>query len=474
MKIITALLFLTTSFNAFAGEQNILEDPKVDLRVELLSIVFRLAESHEYSSKDFVQYVDHIEEHYDPHKNHPLINFIKKVRDEDSLGYDRIMNMAISISPPPNMQLLNLANQGTPEGWKKTTTKTFLKLLNEFYRDSNSEQFFAEQAAMYQKVAQRFRHSYDDLNLNWYQSFYGQQPKGAYRLVNAVGNGGHNYGPNVQLADGTTIIYGIIGAWTMDKSGLPIYEKKDYFSTILHEINHSFINHLVAGYAKDLSDSGRLLFNKLEPQMSRQAYTKWQTMFSEALVRAAVIKYLNDHDATTEEIERELAEQLDSGFVWTAELVNELERYSKNRKQFPTLESFMPEIVGFFRHTTMNIDKLVNTVADQKPRVVSVTPDINQSTDVDPDISRITFTFDRVMRGSYSFHFGKKGREAYPAIDQVSFADDRKSVTIEISLVPDKDYQLVLTGLGFKSLTGFGLVEHELNFKTTSSPSSNH
>jgi len=466
MKIITALLLLTASLNTFAGGQSILEDPKVDLRVELLSIVFRLADSHEYSSRDFVRYVDDIEQHFGPHKNHPLINFIKQVRDEDSLGYDRVMNMAISISPPPNMQLLKLAGEGVPTGWKQRTTKTFIKLLNDFYKDTNSEQFFTDQAAMYQTVAQRFRHSYDDLNLGWYRSFYGQEPKGAYRLVSAVGNGSNNFGPNVQLADGTTIVYGIIGAWTMDESGLPLYEKKDYFSTILHEINHSFINHLVAAYAKDLSDSGRLIFPKLEPQMNRQAYTSWQIMLSEALVRAAVIQYMNEHEASPEVLRKELIEQLESGFVWTAQLVNELNRYNNNRTQYPTLESFMPEVVGFFQQTANHIDAQIKTVNDQKPRVVSMTPAINQTTDVDPGITSITFTFDRAMKGSYSFHHGKKGRDAYPKINAVNFADDRKSVTITVSLMADKDYQMILSGLGFKSAEGFGLVKHDINFST--------
>ena len=70
------------------------------------------------------------------------------------------------------------------------------------------------------------------------------------------------------------------------------------------------------------------------------------------------------------------------------------------------------------------------------------------------------------MKGSYSFHHGKKGREAYPKINAVNFADDRKSVTITVSLMADKDYQMVLSGLGFKSADGFGLVKHDINFST--------
>lgn len=50
MKKTSLLILLLLSTTVFAQENCFLDKPKVDKRVELLSIVFRLAGSEEYSS----------------------------------------------------------------------------------------------------------------------------------------------------------------------------------------------------------------------------------------------------------------------------------------------------------------------------------------------------------------------------------------------------------------------------------------
>lgn len=61
MKFITTLFFSLLIVFSFGQETNSLDKPKVDERIEILSIVFRLAESEEYSSKRFKLYTDKIE-----------------------------------------------------------------------------------------------------------------------------------------------------------------------------------------------------------------------------------------------------------------------------------------------------------------------------------------------------------------------------------------------------------------------------
>ena len=80
-KSILIILFITYSFQACvqAQEQVLLEKPTVDRRVELLSIVFRLAEKQEYSNNRFKVYTDRIDQYFEKHKNHELIQFTKSI-----------------------------------------------------------------------------------------------------------------------------------------------------------------------------------------------------------------------------------------------------------------------------------------------------------------------------------------------------------------------------------------------------------
>jgi len=467
MKRFTIIILLLLTFNTYGQKSEILAEPNVDERVELLSIVFRLADSREYSSKKFPKYVDNIEGHFKPYKNHELIRYIKNKLRKKGIGYDAVMYMAISISDKyPFQPIVPFTSEIPEERWGKKRASKFLYLLNKFYEDTDCEKFFKSNQALYQTASANFKKVYDELDINWYQEFYGQKPKGEFRIVNGLGNGGGNYGPSITL-NGKEFIYAIMGTWSVDSLGVPQYEVDDYFPTLLHEFNHSFVNHVVEKYHTELSKSGKTIFGVLKGKMESQAYGTWQTMFAEAVVRASVIKYLKDHNYPNEFIETELNEEINRGFLWTDKLVQELERYDKNRDVFPTLESYMPELVIFFDKIADNITEIEREIDNRRPKVVELKPFENGSQIVNNNIEKLEIIFDRPLIGKgYSINKGNKGEKAFPEMGEITYSKDNKSVFIELKLKPDKEYQFVLTGRSFKSKDGYGINNYEINFKT--------
>jgi len=468
MKRILGIFLLFISLNTYSQTESILKEPKVDKRVELLSIVFRLADSREYSSKKFPKYVDKIEKHFGKYKNHELIKYIKKELRKKGIIYDAVMSMAISITEPPNMKPIVPFSENIPEKrWGKKSATKFLKLLNKFYVDAECEKFFNENSDIYETVSKRFNKVYKNLDLKWYQNFYGQKPKGEFRIINALGIGGGNYGPKITLPNGKEVIYAIMGTWSTDNSGYPQFKMDNYFPILLHEFNHSFVNHIVDKYYSELQESGKIIFDKVKNKMIYQAYINWENMYEEAVVRAAVIKYLKDHHYSKKIIKTELNKQLDRGFLWTDSLVKELDRYEKNRDKYPTLESFMPEIVKFFDKTASKIDILKKRIDSKRPKVISIQPFENSAINVDYNISQIIVTFDKELKGKgFSIRSGKKGKQALPEKKGIEYSSDKKKIIIEIKLEPNKEYQFILTGWRIKSKDGFGINDYEINFKT--------
>ncbi|WCO01069.1 DUF4932 domain-containing protein [Psychroserpens ponticola] len=353
-------------------KEAILKEPKVDKRVELLSIVFRLAGCHEYSQNLFPEYVESIENHFEKFKNHDLITYVKDELREDGIGFSAVMSMAIHITEPPNIKpiITPFSNTSLEEPWREDSAIKFLKLLNIFYTDADCETFFNSNKELYKTASNRFKNVYQNLDLEWYQNFYGAKPKGEFRIINGLGNGGASYGPHIMYPNGNEVVYAIMGTWSVDSLGMPNYEMKEYFPTILHEFNHSFINHLVEKYRSQLQESGTIIFNKVKDEMNKQAYGNWKTMYDEALVRATVIKYMKDHNYDRRSIEKELDEQLNSSFLWTDALVKELERYDNNRDSYPTLEHFMTELVIFFNNTASEIDLLKKISVATKEKTI--------------------------------------------------------------------------------------------------------
>ncbi len=354
-KFLSVFIFLI-SFNSFSQQKNILDKPKVDERVELLSIVFRLAEAEEYSMKRFKLYTDKIENRFEDYKNHELIQFVKIISEENGIGFDAVMKMAIHLGPAPDfIPLVNFTDSIPSERWGKSNSKKFAKLLRDFYKDADCKEFFADNAKLYKNVSTKFLPIYENIDLEWYQSFYGNEPKEKFVIVNGLGNGGANYGVDIIFDNGERDVYAIMGTWNVDSLGMATFGMNDYFPILLHEFNHSFVNNLIDKNIKAFENSGKALYKVVGKQMASQAYGDYKIMLSEALVRAAVIRYMKDHNFEKEIVDNEIQDQINKGFVWIEELEKELEKYSNQRKKYPTLESYMPQIiVAYNRYSTNN------------------------------------------------------------------------------------------------------------------------
>ena len=77
---------------------------KVDKRVELLGIVARLAEYPEYCRNDNAPYIADIHAHFDRYKTHPLIELMRRLKKENSIGYDAVVRMALHLGQPPGLK----------------------------------------------------------------------------------------------------------------------------------------------------------------------------------------------------------------------------------------------------------------------------------------------------------------------------------------------------------------------------------
>ncbi|MBC8884090.1 DUF4932 domain-containing protein [Flavobacterium piscinae] len=104
---------------------------------------------------------------------------------------------------------------------------------------------------------------------------------------------------------------------------------------------------------------------------------------------------MKDNNFTIEEINLEINEQLNRGFVWIEDLVSKLEEYDTNRKQYPTLESYYPILADSYKEYAKNIDKMILKVEKLKPRLVSISEFNNGDTNVNSNLKQITLNFDK-------------------------------------------------------------------------------
>jgi hypothetical protein len=460
--ICTASVFCSNStFN-----DSVLKPAVIDKRVELVSIVFRLAGNPEYNQNQFKIYTDAIHNYFDKFKEHPAVQFARRMADSSGVGFDAPMSLAIHIKQPPELDPLFPFSDTSPEKrWGKKNAEHFVTLLKQFYRDAKCEEFFSKQAELYKLVEERFRVVTNALDVSWYKQFYGTAPSGSLNIIIGISNGGCNYGPNVIYPDGKEDAYAIMGTWSVDNNGMPIYKAGYYLSTLIHEFNHSFINYLNEKNISSLEAAGNSVFKPVEEMMRDQAYSTPLYMMNEALVRAAVVRYIARHNPDKDKAPEELKSQLSNGFIWIGGLVDKLEYYENNREKYFTLESFMPEIIEFYNNTAKNMNNLLAKCAHVK----STDGIVNNTAGVSPGITELKLNFDKpiVCENGLAVYTDPQGVKDFPVVKEgTGFTEDRHTLILKLKLIPNTSYYLRLPGLSHHTAEGYPLVDYAFEFKT--------
>ncbi|TDO20060.1 DUF4932 domain-containing protein [Pedobacter duraquae] len=465
LKLTSILLFLSVlSFGQFKA------DVSVDPRVELLSITFRLAGNKEYNDNYAKSYVSDIHSWFDPFKADPLIEFATKIRQERGVSYDAVMSMAVNLKfNGAQFSLLKASENTLEKRWTSADANEFVTLLNAFYVKTNAKAFLLAHQDMYADAVGRMQEAFRDFDQSWYAKYYGTKPTEAYKIVIGMGNGGGNYGPSVSPQNEQKIVYAIMGCWRFDDNGKPLFETGRYLPTLIHEFNHSFVNRLltVGNHEQKLEDSARKIYAAEADNMKDQAYAEWRTMVNESIVRASVVRYMIAHQAAKADIDREVQEQVNRGFLWTPGLVDLLGVYEQNRKKYPDFVSFYPQIISLFNKTATNIDGMKSEYVAKQPKVKSLAPFQNGAQNVDPSIKELVITFDKPLLGKgHSFNAGSLGGNAVPIKKLIGYEQENQTYKLGIELKPNTEYEFIVTGLSFKSVEGIPLQDYTIKFRT--------
>ena len=463
VTFLTALLVVSS----FTFAQKIELKAKVDERCELLSTVFRLAGAKEYVTHAIPIYVDSLDKYFEPYKNHEIVEYCKTYRENYGVSYDAPMSLAVhlqiidgKISLIPNVKENSLDSR-----WNRDSLPRFIELLNDFYTTTKFHEFFVKQSAFIEKVEQTATVYLKKIDMEWYKNFYGEVPEGSYNLVISLSNGSNNYGPRVEYLDGKEDLYSIT-ICSVDSLNNPFFSDRWALNLIIHEFCHSFCNHLIIDNYDKMKEKADEFYKLKQDVFRKQAYGDSQTMLFEILVRASVIKYMADHYPTTN-LKKYFSNEESNGFIWIKDLYNSLLNYEQNRVQYPTLKSYMPEIVKL--QNTLDPQKIMKEQEKLMP-TMSIANIKNNEQDVDAaTTTQIIVTFDKKMNtGANGSTYGTKGKEYFPEIIGAKWNEETKTEWIlEIKLEQNKEYSIAFPAQWFSSEDGVNAKNTVyLDFKT--------
>jgi len=274
--------------------------------------------------------------------------------------------------------------EGLDRRWTAEDANKFLVAARQFVEDSSFREFRAQHRALYETTESRMRALMEkEAHLEWFHQYFGEHPQAGFTVAPGLLNGGCCYGARCRDEAGREELFCILGVWKTDAQGLPTFDK-GMVGTVVHEFGHSFANAIIDRHSKELAQAGDKLYRPVAKQMRSQAYGNAQTMLRESLVRACEVRYHRRYDGEQAAL-RAIRYEQGRGFLWTKELSDLLGEYEAQRASYPTLESFAPRLVGFFKEYAERFARQQAEWAAKRPNVVSMTP-ANGAQEVDPGL----------------------------------------------------------------------------------------
>ncbi|HEV7681581.1 MAG TPA: DUF4932 domain-containing protein [Pyrinomonadaceae bacterium] len=346
---------LSSKALAGSGANSLL--PQVDKRVELVSIACRLAAINGFNDNLNPSYSKAIDKHFEPYRNHPLIKYLRDLKPKLDESAWEIPAVAVHLSQPPKLApLLDFTATANADEWesRELFNAKFVTLLQKFYRDARVESFFEQQQTYFESVDREYVKQGVELNKEWIGSFFGLKTTEDYYAIVALGirqgaylrvNFPQNYRHTITIFETTSF----------DDHGLPTTFKNQVFPRMmLHEYIHAFTNQLIDKGSDQLRVYAEAILKnpKVAKAVENTFYANWRYILYESLVRACSIKYFGANKGISSDIEKEIAAQEKAGFLWMRGLVEQLDLYEANRKEYKTLEQFMPQIELFFKNVS--------------------------------------------------------------------------------------------------------------------------
>jgi hypothetical protein len=118
----------------------------VDLRVELMSIIFRLAGNPEYSEAKVPAYTQAIGAHFASVRNHEAVRLARELHQSNEVSHDAVMSLAVNVDDAFSLkERVDFDSPGVALGrrWKVPEARRFLDAARRFVIASRFRDFAA-------------------------------------------------------------------------------------------------------------------------------------------------------------------------------------------------------------------------------------------------------------------------------------------------------------------------------------------
>ncbi len=309
-----------------------------DRRIEVLSIIWRLAGAEEYLRAKGTPYLDAVDRTFAPFATHPAVAMARALRQSRGISFDAPMVFAVHLDD--QLALVNAAELPSIDArWTVADAEQLATVVRAFASDAKLDAFLAQHAAYHASLVRTLQGVIDtEKPIAWFDTKFGPA-QAAFVVIPSPIAGTRNFGPRATALDGSQQFFQILGVGSRDGQ---IVADDQLVYLLVHEMAHSYINPVFAKHRAALEPAGAKLFALVEKPMRAQAYADPQTLLNESAVRAVTVNYIldkrgEDAAARVAHAERRLS------FYWIKELAALFRTLPAH-----DLDGAMPELIAFF------------------------------------------------------------------------------------------------------------------------------
>ena len=316
----------------------------VDPRVELVEIIYRLSNSEWYLKEVAPEklgimpskygYLRDVDEYFGKYRNHEAISLARQMV-KSGLEYEAIPKFAIHLSSKTFEKDRDWDDiiKERPE-LSKEELDNFASAAKKFFEDTNFRHFYESHKSYYDRLIENFKMGEDIGKIvEFEENFFGEKVK-KWHIILQPTFACHNFGGWLETENGKEV-YAFLGI-----CGYDIQPK--FCDVLVHEFAHSFVNPVVNKNYNKLFKKYEYLFEFVEGNMTRMAYSNFRIFLIETLVRAFEAYYLEENFGESIAYEK-IAKEKERGFYFIDKIYEAYtNEYIANRSKYKSFEEFMP------------------------------------------------------------------------------------------------------------------------------------
>lgn len=194
---------------------------------ELVSILAHLAgvKGYIFDSADGVleDYLSDVEHYFAGYSGHKAVKFVRNKLAMKGFAWDFPMAFALRLRIDGNQIICDPDIDTDFDDYYDRITrkneKTLIRLLQEFYADTDFHRFFIDHKSLYQECETAMSKVASRLDMSWYDSFFGPSDGTSFHVFLGLLNGPGNYAIHQKTRDGKEIINALMGCCDRNEHG---------------------------------------------------------------------------------------------------------------------------------------------------------------------------------------------------------------------------------------------------------------